>query len=1059
MNKLKTIARLNLPFWYGQGIVAFFIFITATTSVLAQKTTIYLHEDSEFKTGIELFQKEKYGAAQKYFSNIIESHPDHQSLIRIDAEFYKAICAIELFNKDGEFYLKQFVKDHPENPKVKSAYFYLGKYNYRKKKYKDCLDWFEKVDIYDLTTEELSEFYFKRGYSFFVGNKMEEAKKDLYEIKDVDNKYAASAKYYYAHIAYNEKNYETALKDFIRLQGNETFGPVVPYYIAQLYYLQGKYDSVISYAPALLDSASTKRAPEIARIIGESYYNTSHFKEAIPYLKKYEKANRSLSRIDNYQMGYAHYKVNEYDDAINYFIKTTNIDDSLEQNAYYHIGDCYLKTDSKQNARNAFGQASKFDFDKVVQEDALFNFAKLCYDLSYNPYNEAIKAFQLYIKNYPFSSHIDEAYSYLANVFITTKSYKEALEAIENIKVLTPELEQVHQKVAYGRGVDLFNNMQYDDAIKLFDRSMTYSFDKNIRASAYYWKGEAYYRNKNYQKAIENYQAYISDPGAIGKSELSDANYNIGYAYYKMLEYDNSILWFRKFVTFKPHADEKKINDAYNRIADGYFMNRDYANAIDYYEESYKMKLMNADYALFQKALAYGVQKKYSKKIDDLKLFIDNYSKSSSTYIQRAKFELASTYSIDNQNDLALISFQKFSEEYPNSVYENTCLSKIGLIYYNKKEDDNALVYFNKLIKRDRKSSDANQAIEIVKRIYTSKGNIDELETWLASIGASMPQAAMDSLAYNVGKTHYLEQDCKNVITDFGKYIQKYPDGIFITPANFYKAECDYKSGNTDAALIGYTFVISKIKNEFTEQSLYRASDIVYQKQNYAQALDYYKQLELQAENPKSNAAAKIGLMRCYSQLKKYPEAIDYSNKVLGLEKVSNELTFEAHFNIAKALFATEKYDESFAEFKSIANTAKNELGAEAWYNAAYIQYLKDDFKQSQKTIFEFINDDGDHPYWISKAMILLADNYVSLKDNFQAKATLKGVISESDIPELIKIAQENLDKINAAEEAAKQPKPVVEPLKIEFEENTIEQNKLFIEPDSIPQQNEIKPQ
>ena len=1060
MNKLKTITRPNQPFWYGQGIVlAFLILITASTSVFAQKTTIYLHEDAEFKTGIELFQKEKYGAAQKSFSKVIDSHLDRQSLIRIDAEFYKAICAIELFNKDGELFLKQFVKDHPENTKVKSAYFYLGKYNYRKKKYKDCLDWFEKVDIYELTTEELAEFYFKRGYCFFSENKTEESKKDFYEIKDVDNKYAASAKYYYAHIAYNEKNYETALKDFIKLQKNETFGPIVPYYIAQLYYLQGKYDSVISYAPTLLDSANTKRAPEIARIIGESYYNTARFKEAIPYLKKYEKANLSLSRKDNYQMGYAYYKVNEYDDAINYFIKTTNIDDSLEQNAYYHIGDCYLKTDSKQNARNAFSQASKFDFDKAVQEDALFNFAKLCYDLSYNPYNEAIKAFQKYIKNYPNSSHVDEAYAYLVNVFITTKSYKDALEAIENIKTLTPELKQAHQKIAFYRGVDLFNNMQYDDAIKLFDKSMTYSFDKNIRASSYYWKGESHYRSKNYQKAIESYQSYITDPGSIGKSELSDANYNIGYSYYKILDYENSILWFRKFVTFKPKADEKKINDAYNRIADGYFMNRDYANAVDYYELSYKMKLMNADYALFQKALAYGVQKKYSKKIDDLTLFINNYSKSSSTYSQRAKFELASTYYLDNQNDMALTGFLKFIEEYPNSAYENTSLSKIGLIYYNKKDDDNALNYFNKLINRDRKSSDANQAIEIGKKIYTSKGDIAGLETWLASIGASIPQAAMDSLAYNVGKTHYLEQDCKNVIADFEKYIQKYSDGIFSTQANFYKAECDYKLGNTDAALAEYTFVIGKNKNEFTEQSLYRASDIIYNKQNYTQALEYYKQLELQAENPKTNAAAKTGLMRCYSQLKNYPNAIEYSNKVLGLEKASNELSYEAHFIIAKALFATEKYDESFAEYKSLANSAKNEIGAEAWYNVAYIQYLKDDFKQSQKTIFEFLNDDGDHPYWISKAMILLADNYVSLKDNFQAKATLKGVISESDIPELIKIAQQNLDKINAAEEAAKQPKPVVEPLKIEFEENTIEQNKLFIEPELLPQQGEIKPQ
>ncbi|MCE9539596.1 MAG: hypothetical protein K8R85_10300, partial [Bacteroidetes bacterium] len=181
MNKLKAIGL----------VLTFILSVTGTTSVFAQKTVIVIHEDNEFKTGVELFQKEKYGAAQKSFIKVIESHRDLNSLVRIDAEFYKAICAIELFNKDGEWFLKQFVKNHPESPKVKIAYFYLGKYNYSKKKYQDANTWFEKVDIYDLTTEELSEFYFKRGYSSFSLEKYPEAKKDFYEIKDVDNKYAA----------------------------------------------------------------------------------------------------------------------------------------------------------------------------------------------------------------------------------------------------------------------------------------------------------------------------------------------------------------------------------------------------------------------------------------------------------------------------------------------------------------------------------------------------------------------------------------------------------------------------------------------------------------------------------------------------------------------------------------------------------------------------------------------------------------------------------------------------------------------------------------------------
>lgn len=1034
------------------ALVAVFLFIfTGWAALFAQKTTVFINEDAEFKTGVELFQKEKYGAAQKSFTKVITTHPDKHSLIRIDAEYYNAICAIELFNKDGEYYLKQFVKNYPESPKVDDAYFYLGKYNYIKKKYKDANEWFDKVDIYELTTEELAEFYFKRGYSYFSIGTFDLAKKDFYEIKDVDNKYAASAKYYYAHILYSERNYETALRDFLKLQYNETFKPVVPFYIAQLYYLQGKYNEVIAYAPPLMDSVNSRRAPEIARILGEAYYNTSRFNEAIPYLKKYETSVGSLPRKDNYQMAYAYYKTKDYNNARDYFIKVTSVDnDSLAQNAFYHLSDCYLKTTQKQNARNAFGQASKLSFDKAIREDALYNYAKLCYELAYNPYNEAIKAFQQYIKDYPSSMRVDEAYTYLVNLFLTSKNYKEALDAIENIKMLTPELEGIYQKVAYYRGIELFNNSQFDEALDHFNKAVIHKSDKKLNALSMYWIGECYYREKQYQSAIYSYLAYIEDPGSIDAFEVSDANYNIGYCFFKQNDYKNSNLWFRKFVTFKPHANNKKINDAFNRIGDGYFMSRDFGMAADYYNESYKMKLIDADYALYQKALANGVQKKYTAKIADLTSFIQQYSKS--PYIQKAKFELAQTYMADNQNSMALSGFKNFIEEYPNSVYVNTCLSKIGLIYYNMKDDENALSYFDRLIKRDRKSSEANEAIIVVKSIYTAKGNIQAMEEYLASIGAALPQIALDSLTYGVGKTHYLEQDCKSAIGAFEKYIQRFPDGIFIVNASYYKAECEQAANNLDAALAGYSFVISKNKNQFTEQSLYQASDILYKKQNYSQALDYYKQLGQQAENPKNTYMAAIGLMRCSYQLKNYADAIGYSNIVLSLEKLSNEVRHEAHYIIAQSFLATQKYDDAMAEFRALANTAKSEIGAEALYQVAYIQFLKNNYKDTEKTIFDFINGDGNYPYWVTKALILLADNYVATKDNFQAKTTLKSIITDSDIPELIKIAQEKLDKINADEEAAKQVKPELEPIQLKFEGDTTEQKKLFAEPVTQPQ-------
>ena len=157
------------------------LFLTFSGLLVSQKTQFYLDKDASYKMGLELFDKKQYTAAQKTFTDYMNSVKGN-TLLKIDAEYYAAACGIELFHKDGEWRMKEFIERHPESNKVKWGYFYLGKSNFRKKKYEDAIKFLEKVDIYELTKDNLAELYFKRGYSYFVTNNNEKAKLDLFEI-------------------------------------------------------------------------------------------------------------------------------------------------------------------------------------------------------------------------------------------------------------------------------------------------------------------------------------------------------------------------------------------------------------------------------------------------------------------------------------------------------------------------------------------------------------------------------------------------------------------------------------------------------------------------------------------------------------------------------------------------------------------------------------------------------------------------------------------------------------------------------------------------------------
>lgn len=102
--------------------------------------------------------------------------------------------------------------------KAKLAYFHAGKILYKQKKYRQAVDYFEKTDISYLTNEEIPEYYFKMGYSYFSTKDLQKATKSFHEILAYQSKYKTAANYYYAHVAYQNNNLNTALEGFEKLK-------------------------------------------------------------------------------------------------------------------------------------------------------------------------------------------------------------------------------------------------------------------------------------------------------------------------------------------------------------------------------------------------------------------------------------------------------------------------------------------------------------------------------------------------------------------------------------------------------------------------------------------------------------------------------------------------------------------------------------------------------------------------------------------------------------------------------------------------------------------------
>ena len=1003
---------------------------------------------------MDLFDKEKYAAAQEMFALAQKDISNKQSEFYIFSEYYQAICALTLFHDDSEERLSSFLTNYPDSKWSNDIHYQLGNLFYRKKKYEKAIIEFQGVSTTDLEEDDKTAFHFKKGYAYLQIEDKRRALQDFTKIKDKEGDYYNPSNYYYAHLNYENGNYTEALESFKRIQADKNFRNVIPYYVVQIYHLQGKPDELLAYAIPMMETADPDKTGEISRLIGEAYYNKQDYKKALPYLVKF--ANDGLPRTtdDNYQLGNCYYQNQDYNNAIKYLNYASNDRSIRSQTALYQMGDSYTQIDKLAAARDAFKKAYEIDLDPKIAEDALFNYAKLAYELSYNPYNEAIEAFESYLNKYPNSIRTAEANEFLTFVYLTTKNYSAALLSLSKIQNKDFKLQSAYQYVAYNRAVELMLSKDYQGALETFKKVSTFPIEKKLIALSYFWQGEILYNLSSYGRSIAAFNQYVKSASAYTTPQFNLAQYNLGYAYFKLGQYEPSISAFRKFIA-SPGDDKAYVSDALVRVADGYFVRKEYDKAIDFYQQAYRRKDQEGPYALYQSGISNGYNNDDNQKIATLNTFVDQFP--TDDLYPAALFELGDAYFKSGNNEAALKRFEAVISAYGDNPLAKKALLQSGLILYRNQQYDKALLSFKEIVSRYPNFEDSKEAIARAEDIYVELGKVDEYNTWVSSLNFyDLSQGALDSINYRAAENAYSKEDCDKSIELFTSYLNKFESPIFEINAHYYTAECYFKNGNNDSALVHYNAIANATVNKFSEPALVTAAYLNYQAKDYQLALDQYIKLNDVATFKLNKIESQLGQMRCYRELGNPRYAIDYSNRLAFYSTVPAEILVEALQTKANSFMLLRDTTQAYMTYKELHEGYKSIEGAEALYNMAMIQFRKGDYVKAEDLVFEMVNSTPIYDDWLARSFILLGDVYVKQDNLFQAKATLKSVIDNHDGDDLVQEAQARYDDILAIENSQNEGK--IDTLEINF--NVDAKNKDLFEETASPKDtlNTIKP-
>lgn len=965
------------------------LFVSVSLTVFGQSSEKYNSVYADFYRAEELFQKQQYGSARKEFRNFIEKMNEPNDPMYIKALYYEGVAALELYNNDAVDLLKRFILNYPESIYKNIVYFKLGNHYYRSKDYKEALAYYSKFKASDIDKDLKDEYYFKVGYANFQEGNLDAAKNAFVEVKDGESQYANPSLYYFSHISYTERSYQTALDGFLKLENDEGFGKVVPYYILQIYYLQGKYQEVTEYAPKL-ENATIVNEKDINHLIGDAYYRIGKYDEAVPHLETYDKLAET-TRDEDYQLAYSYYKSGQYEKAVRIFDRVARTEkDSLSQVAFYHIGESYIALKNNLSARSAFQKASEIEADPKLQEDALYQFAVLSYKVDVNPYNEAILAFETYLNNYPNSKRREDVYQYLVNVYTSTNNYQKALESLDRVQNMDFTLKKVYQLIAYNHGVELYQKEMYQPAINTFKLVEKYPINAELTAKAAYWTADAYYQLNNFPSAISGYKSYLRMQGTSPDLK-ADAYYNIGYASLYNKDTSAAIENFRMYEQEKP-VNKRKLTDAYMRLADCYFMRRENQSAIQYYDLALSINTSNQDQALYYKAMTHGVKNEKDAKIKALLNLVNNYS--TSKYVQDALYEIAFTYKLVPDYPNSLKYFEQLLRDYPNTSKEALIRIEMADAYYKQNNYSKAESEYLKVLEKFGHDTICNAVGEGLQHVYAATKQINKLEQYSKTYPClNINSLTLENLVYNPAELDYHAKKYTEAIPKFQEYLSKYPTGYHSKKAVYYLADAYYEEDNLEKSIENYEKILSEPTSNFTELSAIRVARYYFNNKEYAKAIPSYERTEQVSSDLEVLFNARTGLMRSYYHISDFKPAAAYAKQVIASNLLKQENRMEAQYILGMSSYQIKEYADAQTALTFVSKNTTQIIASEAKYTIAKLNYEQDKLTEAETIAKEVLKMKPTYDFWVAKSLVLQTQILMKKDELFQAEQTILSVI------------------------------------------------------------------
>lgn len=937
----------------------------------------------EFRRAVDLYEHGLFERAGTLFGSVFSATGD------VLAKGYETLCSVRLQEAGYEQAVSEYSQAYPYSILIPQLHFYSGLNLFDKEDYALAAREFGKVSARDLYSGQIAEYSFKKAYSLFENGDIQAAEAGFAEAEKMPRSdYTAPSRYSLGYIHYAGKNFREAYDWFEKAARDPRFADISRYYMMECRFMQKDYAYVVKNGTGIFESVPKERQMHLARILSESYLATGNSAKAKEYYDRLAASRRDMDRNDFFYAGSLLYAVDDFQGAVDNYSRMKDRTDSIGQIASYQMGSSYIRTGNKVAALEAFKEASELSYNPDIQEDALFNYAKLSFDLNHNP-----SVFNDYIARYSDRKKGDRIYSYMALSSLYSHDYAGAVEAYSHVDLLDDDQKANYMRANYLRAHQLIESGSWRDAVPCLKAAAWYSDRRStFNQLARYWLGESLYRSDRFAEAAETFKDLYNISALDGKEEGELLPFDIAYCCFRAEDYAGAAKWFDLYLAGKAPA---RGEDAAVRRADCDFIRKDYAAAIAGYEAATRRFPYSDNlYPFYRAGIACGLAGRKEKKVQALSRALD--ASPSAAWYSETLYELGRAYVAVDRSDDAVRCFRKLISEAKDKSIAARSLIELGMISRNMSEYNQALDYYKQVVAEMPGTEYAEDAFLAIESIYQTQGRVEEYLDYADRVGAGKGRtdSEKEEMYFAAAEQMFLTENYSKALSSLRNYLERYPSGSRVGQACFYTAECCRHLGKKEQACDWYKKAIEREDTgSFAEIAMLNFSTLSFELEHFKDAFGGFSSLLQDAKLENNRHTARLGMMRSAWRGQDYSAAVSCADKVRSDAGSTPDELREADYLTAKASLSLGERDKAFALFGKLAAGPSTGEGAEAAFMLIQDAFDKGLYDEVEKKVYRFADAAGDQSYWLAKAFIVLGDAFAE-RDNYpQAKATFESIL------------------------------------------------------------------